>query len=46
MSNCEGQLEALSALLDGELGPEEELELRRHVDARDTCWAQVVASPW
>lgn len=39
MSNCEGQLEALSALLDGELGPEEELELRRHVDACDTCRA-------
>lgn len=39
MSNCEGQLEVLSALLDGELGPEEELELRRHVDACDTCRA-------
>lgn len=39
MSNCNGQLEALSALLDGELGPEEELELRRHIDGCDTCRA-------
>ncbi len=39
MSSCEGHLEALSALLDGELEPEDELELRRHVDACDTCRA-------
>ena len=39
MSSCEGHLEALSALLDGELGPEEELELRRHVDSCETCRA-------
>ena len=39
MSNCEGHWEALSALLDGELRPEEEIELWRHVDACDTCRA-------
>jgi len=32
MSVCRGQLEAVSAFLDGELPPEEELELRRHLD--------------
>lgn len=39
MSSCEGRLEALSALLDGELDPEEELELRRHVDTCEACRA-------
>jgi len=39
MSSCEGRLEALSTLLDGELAPEEELELRRHVDTCETCHA-------
>ncbi len=39
MSSCEGRLEALSALLDGELAPEEELDLRRHVDTCDACQA-------
>jgi anti-sigma factor RsiW len=39
MSSCEGRLEALSALLDGELAPEEELELRRHVDTCEACQA-------
>lgn len=39
MSNCEGHWEALSALLDGELRQDEELELRCHVDACDTCRA-------
>lgn len=39
MSSCEGRLEALSALLDGELAPDEELELRRHVDTCGACQA-------
>jgi len=39
MASCEGRLEALSALVDGELGSEEELELRRHVDSCETCQA-------
>jgi len=38
-SGCEGQLEALSALLDGELDAAEELELRRHLDACEACQA-------
>lgn len=39
MASCQGRLEALSAFLDDELAPEEELELRRHVDVCDTCRA-------
>jgi anti-sigma factor RsiW len=39
MSSCAGRLEVLSALLDGELAPEEELELRRHVDTCEACQA-------
>jgi len=39
MASCEGRLEALSALLDGELAPEEELELRRHLDTCEACQA-------
>jgi len=39
MSSCEGRLEALSALLDGELAPAEELDLRRHLDTCDACQA-------
>jgi len=39
VASCEGRLEALSALLDGELAPEEELELRRHLDSCEACQA-------
>lgn len=37
MSECRGRLEAVSAFIDGELSPEEELELRRHLDGCDIC---------
>jgi anti-sigma factor RsiW len=39
MSECRGRLEAVSALVDAELAPEEELELRRHLDACEVCAA-------
>lgn len=39
MSECRGRLEAVSALVDGELAPEEELELRLHLDACEVCAA-------
>jgi anti-sigma factor RsiW len=39
MTECRGRLEAVSALVDGELSPEEELDLRRHVDACEVCAA-------
>jgi anti-sigma factor RsiW len=39
MSDCRGRLEAVSALVDGELAPEEELELRRHLEACEACGA-------
>jgi len=39
MTKCRGRLEAVSALVDGELAPDEELELRRHVDACEVCAA-------
>ncbi len=39
MTECRGRLEAVSAMLDGELLPEEELDLRRHVDTCEVCAA-------
>jgi anti-sigma factor RsiW len=39
MDRCEGRLEEISALSDGELGGEQELELRRHLDTCETCAA-------
>lgn len=39
MHSCPGRLEEISALLDGELGHDEELELRRHLDACEVCAA-------
>ena len=38
-TDCPGRLEQLSALLDGELDADEELELRRHLDGCSTCEA-------
>lgn len=38
-SSCPGRLEEISALVDGELAPDEELELRRHADECATCTA-------
>lgn len=38
-SSCPGRVEALSALLDGELDREEELELRRHLERCEVCAA-------
>lgn len=37
--SCPGRVEALSALLDGELEREEELELRRHLERCERCAA-------
>jgi anti-sigma factor RsiW len=39
MASCSGRLEEISAFLDGELCADEELELRRHLDACDVCAA-------
>lgn len=39
MSSCAGRVEEISALLDGELASDEELELRRHVDTCEVCAA-------
>jgi anti-sigma factor RsiW len=39
MTDCRGRLEELSALIDGELGVEEEIGLRRHLDGCDECAA-------
>jgi anti-sigma factor RsiW len=39
VSSCQGRTEAISALLDGELGSDEELELRRHLEACEVCAA-------
>ncbi len=39
MSSCPGRVEEISAFLDGELAADEELELRRHLDACDVCAA-------
>ena len=39
MSSCPGRVEEISAFLDGELVSDEELELRRHLDACDVCAA-------
>jgi len=39
MAECPGRHEAISALLDGELAPGEELELRRHLDRCPRCAA-------
>jgi len=39
MAECPGRHEAISALLDGELSPDEELELRRHLDRCPRCAA-------
>jgi len=39
MASCAGRLEELSALLDSELAPEQELELRRHADTCEACQA-------
>jgi anti-sigma factor RsiW len=39
MARCDGRLEQVSALLDGELDGEDELELRRHLDVCDVCTA-------
>ncbi len=39
MASCDGRLEEVSALLDGELDGEQELELRRHLDVCDVCTA-------
>ena len=39
MASCPGRVEELSAFLDGELSSDEELELRRHLDACDVCAA-------
>lgn len=39
MTECRGRVEASSALMDGELAPDEELELRRHLDVCATCAA-------
>jgi len=37
MTPCTKTLEDLSAFIDGELAPEEELALRRHLDACSSC---------
>src|SRR5260370_27307500 len=37
MTRCEVQFERLSAFVDGELDPREELELRRHIERCDRC---------
>jgi len=39
MASCPGRIEDVSALLDGELEPEDELEIRRHLDECDVCRA-------
>lgn len=39
MASCPDRFEEISAFLDGELASDEELELRRHLDACDPCAA-------
>ncbi len=41
MMACNTPLDLLSAYVDGELAPPEELELRRHLDVCETCQRQV-----
>jgi anti-sigma factor (TIGR02949 family) len=41
MTDCNTSLELLNAYVDGESTPPEELELRRHLDACETCRRQV-----
>jgi anti-sigma factor RsiW len=42
VGSCEGRTEAISALIDGELARDEELELRRHLEACEICTAWLV----
>jgi anti-sigma factor RsiW len=39
VSSCPGRIDEISALLDGELDREEELELRRHLESCEVCTA-------
>ena len=41
MMACNTPFDLLSAYVDGELAPPEELELRRHLDVCETCQRQV-----
>ena len=41
MMQCDTQLDVLSAYVDGELAPPEELELRRHLDVCEPCRSRV-----
>jgi len=41
MTPCAARFDALSAYVDGQLAPPEELDLRRHLDVCERCRAQV-----
>jgi anti-sigma factor RsiW len=41
MTPCAARFEALSAYVDGQLAPPEELDVRRHLDVCESCRAQV-----
>jgi anti-sigma factor RsiW len=41
MTPCATRFEPLNAYVDGELGPAEELDLRRHLDVCESCRAEV-----